>query len=400
MNTVDFGREYLLLGLRIDKHVDGFVDSYYGPEELSSVVQQEAKKSPHDLLENVNELIKTLPDQGFEDERHHFLNKMLTAMKTTIDILSGEDIEYLEKVKRLFDIEPKKISESHFITAVEQLDELYEGKGSLLERVEADRHKKKIPEDDVEIVMIKALSLAREKTLKIFSEILPPNETVEVKKVTNKPWSAYNWYLGKFQSRIDVNTDIPREWDRILYFASHEGYPGHHTERCVKEKVLYRGENRFEHAILLILTPELVISEGIADTGIDVIFPDERRRMEMELENFCPNPSDTSIEVLVNRWKCMKELYFKLSGNLAIKAHIDGWTDDEIFDYYIRQLGLPYSKERIHQTMKFIRNPLWTPYIFTYSFGQALIKQKFGEKPSPQNFSQLLTRPILPSDLE
>lgn len=400
MNTIDFSREYLLLGLRLNKHIDGFVDSYYGSEELSSVVQQEEKKTPLYLLENVTKLIKTLPDQGFEEDRQHFLNKMLTAIKTTIEILSGEDIEYLEKVKRLFDIEPKKISESHFITAIEQLDELYEGKGSLLERIETERDKKKISEEDAEDVMIKALSLTREKTKKILSEILPANETVEVKMVTNEPWSAYNWYLGKYHSRIDVNTDLPLEWDQILGFASHEGYPGHHTEHSVKEKVLYQDGNRFEHAILLILTPEAVISEGIANTGIDVIFPDERRRMEMGLEKFCPYPSDTSIEVLVSRWKCMNELSFKLSGNLAMQAHVDGWTDEEIYEYCTRELNIPYSKERISQWMKFIRNPLWAPYIFTYSLGEALIRRKFGNKPSPQDFSHLLTRSILPSDLE
>ncbi|MHA2203648.1 MAG: DUF885 domain-containing protein, partial [Candidatus Hodarchaeales archaeon] len=76
MHTVDFSREYLLLGLRINNHVDGFVDSYYGPEELSSVVQQEEKKTPQILLENVNNLIKTLPDQGFEEKRQYFLSKM------------------------------------------------------------------------------------------------------------------------------------------------------------------------------------------------------------------------------------------------------------------------------------------------------------------------------------
>ncbi|MHA2202393.1 MAG: hypothetical protein ACW991_01770, partial [Candidatus Hodarchaeales archaeon] len=340
------------------------------------------------------------PDQGFEEKRQYFLSKMLTAMKTTIEILLGEDIEYLEKVKRLFDIEPTKISESQFIIAVEQLDELYEGKGSLLERIEADRDHKKIPEEDAETVMIKALSLTREKTMKVLSEIFPANETVEVRMVTNEPWSAYNWYLGKYNSRIDVNTDLPLEWDQILSFASHEGYPGHHTEHSVKEKVLYQDGNRFEHAILLILTPEAVISEGIANTGIDVIFPDERHRMEMELENFCPHPSNTSIEVLINRWKCMNELSSKLSCNLAIQAHVDRMTDDEIIDYCTRQLDIPYSKKRISQWMKFIRNPLWAPYIFTYSLGEALIRRKFGEKPSPQDFSHLLTRPILPSDLE
>jgi len=398
MNVVDFGQEYLLLGLRINKHVDGFVDSYYGPKELSSLVQQEEKKSPQSLLESVNTLIKALPDQGFEEERHHFLDKIVSAMKTTIELLAGERIDYLDKVYRLFDIKPTMINEEHFTETIEQLDELYEGKGSLLERIEAGRLKKVIPTENIEKFMLEALSLTRVKTLELYRELLPASESVEVKIVANEPWGAYNWYLGNYKSRIDVNIDLPGEWDAILRTASHEGYPGHHTEHCIKEHLLYRGENRFEHGILLILTPEAVISEGIATTGLNVIFPDEQHRMEIEIENFCPNPADTNLEVLMKQGKCLMEL-FKITGNLAIRAHEDRWTDDEIYDYYSRQLGVPYTKERMDQWMKFIRNPLWAPYIFTYTYGEALIKRKFGEKPSAQDFFQLLTRPILPSDL-
>ncbi|MFW9903669.1 MAG: hypothetical protein ACFFFH_05010 [Candidatus Thorarchaeota archaeon] len=399
MKMNDFSREYLLLGLRINKHIEGFVDSYYGPEELSSIVQKEEKKSPKNLLETINKLIQALPDQSLIDERYRFISKSLSAMKTTIEILLGETIHYLERVYRLFDIRPEKTSESHLVDIVEQLDELYDGKGSLIERIEAEREKKTISSENADLIMLKALSITRDKTSETFSELLPIDENVEIQVVTNEPWSAYNWYLGNYKSRIDVNTDLPLEWDQILSFASHEGYPGHHTEHSVKEKCLYVDENRFEHAILLILTPEAVISEGIANTGLDVIFPDKKRRMEIEIENFRQNHSDTSPEVLIKRVKCLNEL-INLSGNLAIYAHVDGWTDDEIFDYCSRELNIPYTKERLHQWMKFIRNPLWAPYIFTYQYGEALIRRKFGEKPSPKDFSSLLTQPILPSDLK
>ncbi|MFX1506506.1 MAG: hypothetical protein ACFFDC_10365 [Promethearchaeota archaeon] len=398
MNIADFSRDYLLLGLRINKHIEGFVDSYYGPEELSTIVQQEEKKSPKNLLETVNKLIQALPDQSLIAERHRFISKSLSAMKTTTEILLGKTIDYLDKVYLLFDIKPEKTSESHLIDTVEQLDELYDGRGSLIERIEAEREKKTISIENAERIMLKALSITRNKTSETFSKLLPIDENVEVQIVTNEPWSAYNWYLGNYKSRIDVNTDLPLEWDQILSFASHEGYPGHHTEHSVKDKRLYIDENRFEHAILLILTPEAVISEGIANTGLDVIFPDEQHRMGIEIENFRPNSSDTPLEVLLKRVKCKNEL-FKLSGNLAIYAHVDGQTDDEIFDYCSRELNIPYTKERLQQWMKFIRNPLWAPYIFTYSHGEALIRRKFGEKPSIQDFSQLLSRPILPSDL-
>lgn len=90
----------------------------------------------------------------------------------------------------------------------------------------------------------------------------------------------------------------------------------------------------------------------------------------------------------------------KLSGfsnNVAIHAHVDGWSDDQLIDY-VSSFGF-YTKKYIQQQLKFIRHPLWSTYVFTYFIGESLIKKKFGSRPSPKDFETLLTRPILPSDL-
>ncbi|MHA1461436.1 MAG: hypothetical protein ACTSO8_08140 [Promethearchaeota archaeon] len=55
-------------------------------------------------------------------------------------------------------------------------------------------------------------------------------------------------------------------WTVLLLFASHEGYPGHHTEFSIKEQRLYQELNQFEHSILILHSPKLIISEGIANT--------------------------------------------------------------------------------------------------------------------------------------
>jgi hypothetical protein len=34
----DFGRSYLELSLEIEKHIEGYVDAYIGPEDLKSAV--------------------------------------------------------------------------------------------------------------------------------------------------------------------------------------------------------------------------------------------------------------------------------------------------------------------------------------------------------------------------
>ena len=33
-----FGKDYLLLGLRIGKLIDGYIDGYYGPQEIKELL--------------------------------------------------------------------------------------------------------------------------------------------------------------------------------------------------------------------------------------------------------------------------------------------------------------------------------------------------------------------------
>ena len=47
---------YLLLGLRLGKHIDGLVDGYYGPPELQANVDTEEPMPPDALLEEARAL--------------------------------------------------------------------------------------------------------------------------------------------------------------------------------------------------------------------------------------------------------------------------------------------------------------------------------------------------------
>ncbi|MFW9995459.1 MAG: hypothetical protein ACFFD4_25710 [Candidatus Odinarchaeota archaeon] len=396
MSLSDYGKQYLLLGLRIGKLIDGYVDSYFGPPELATMVNNEDSRSPESLLEISHSLLKDLPEQGFEEERNRFLEKVLNATVSSLEVLSGIQVPYLELVKRLFDIEPELIDDKVFFNAVDELENLYDGQGTLLERIEEARKLSSLSPDKVESSMKQGFEIAREKTLETFTELLPPEESISIKIVQDAPWSAYNWYLGNYKSRIDVNTDLPVQWNNILLLSCHEGYPGHHTEHAIKEKVLYIENNRFENAILLVHTPEAVISEGIGNTALNVLFSDEEIE-ELGLDQLCPEPEkEPPLEILVAR-KAASEKLAAFSGNLAIHAHVDGWTDDQLVKYAV-QFGF-ISEKRVRQQLKFIRDPLWSPYIFNYFFGRNLITAKFGARPDPQDFKTLLTKPVLPSDL-
>ena len=114
MDLNEFAKSYICLGLRINKHLDGYVEHYYGPPELKKMVDIEEKLSPIKLLKDCQNLEKSLPNQGFEQRRYRFLSKTLTAIDTILRILNGESFPYLEQSKKLFDMEPVLYDDAFF----------------------------------------------------------------------------------------------------------------------------------------------------------------------------------------------------------------------------------------------------------------------------------------------
>jgi hypothetical protein len=138
--------------------------------------------------------------------------------------------------------------------------------------------------------------------------------------------------LGNYTSRIDINVDIDQYWTNLLFFACHEGYPGHHTDRCVKDLILFRKNGYFENCVALIYTPEFVIYEGMGEVAQDVIF-DIMEIAEISFSNFCLNiDNNDDLETLIQPYE-IKRGFRGFNQNFAFHKHIDGWTDKKLFSY-------------------------------------------------------------------
>ncbi len=97
----------------------------------------------------------------------------------------------------------------------------------------------------------------------------------------DEPWWAFNYYLGDLRSRVVVNSDQQTTAADLVTLAAHEVYPGHHTERVVKEQLLVRDQGFLEESIQLVPTPQSLVGEGIAELGLEIVMDDE---LERELE--------------------------------------------------------------------------------------------------------------------
>jgi len=401
MKLSEYGIKFLHLALHVDKHNKGYVDFYIGPKKLRKIVDKEAITSPRKLLTDCKALQKDLFKQGYDKKRERYLEKMLVSMRTSIEILNGVEIPFKEQFLRLYDVDLQPVNESELDNLKEAFNAAYGGPGSLEKRMNDLRVRRTIPESKVFDLFKKALNITRERTKEVFVDLLPESEQINIELVKNNnnnkiKWTYYNWYLGNLRSRIDINPNFNMYWTLFLPAATHKGYPGHHTEFVAKEQRLYRELNQFEHSILLLNTPKLIISEGIAELAVNMLFS-YRDRVEISLREFCQDSSkESSFEALIAQGKVKGKMSLYLH-NLAYHALIDEWNEERLIQY-ATSFEI-FSQENIKNRIKLILNPVYSTTAFSYNIGNKLIINKYGEFPSVKNFRDLLINPILPSDL-
>jgi hypothetical protein len=390
----NFGCSYLQLVLEIDKHIDGYIDAYYGPVDLKTAVAATDKKDPVALLDNVAQLQAAIPQA--DSQRADYLTAALRAIDCTLRLLKGEPLAYTEEVSRLYDISPEPVAESRFEAAHRELDTLLPGRGSLAGRIEARRQRYFVRKAQI----LPLLELARAETRRRTAELvdLPDDEGVEIRLATNQPWGAYNWYLGNGRSLIEFNTDVPTSALGLLSTFAHEGYPGHHTESLLKEAHLYRQKGYAEQAAMLLHSPAAVIAEGIATHAVEIIFPDDSHH-QWTCDVLLPQAGIESEETAVQMARIAQashQLRY-VSGNAALRYHSGELSQEQTIDY-IQTYGLA-TPERAAKSFGFLSHPLFRSYIFTYTQGYDLIEQATSDAERTTLFRSLLTDQILPSQL-
>jgi len=397
-----FGEDFLLLALRIDKHNKGYIDFYFGPEKIKQIVENESLSSLNRLLSDSNALLKELGAQGYNKERERYLEKLLTAMKTSIETLNGSEISVKDQFTKLYDIDLQPANEAELNNLKEEFEDAYSGSGSLEERMDRLRITRKIPESKVYNFFKKAVEITRKRTKELFGDLLPDNERIIIDVVKNDgskekvKWSYYNWYLGKYISRIEINPNYQMYWTTLLQSTSHETYPGHHTEFVLKENRLYRELNQFEHSLLILHSPKLIISEGIANKAISILFSNQEVA-EIGLNEFCLDISkEVSLEELElqNLVKAKIPLFWY---NFAYHALVDRYDEKELMSYG-KNFEI-FSNEDLITGIERISNPVYSNNPLMYHIGNNIL-QSYGAVPSIKDFQNLLINPILPSDLK
>jgi hypothetical protein len=387
---VDLPERYVRLCLRVEPHIDGFVDAYVGPPEWKHEVEAEGPVDPARLRDEAAALLDELDGAGLEEDRSRWLRGQLEALECVTARLSGAEMGWADEVERCFGVRPTRTETSAFAEAHRRMDAALPGPGTLRERYIAWEERNAVPRDTLVPALARLKDVLGPRAHALAS--MPPEESVSYELVSGEAWLAYNWYQGEYRSRIEVNADLPISIVLLAALAAHEAYPGHHTERTAKDAQLLRGLGRVETSITIISAPEALISEGIATNAlVHALGTDPFAVVAEVLDGLDVSFDPAEVQQIDRAGEALEDV----GTNAAFMLNEDGAASEEV-EEYMRDWALA-SDRKAARAIAFFTEPSSRIYVSTYSDGRRLCKD-YADR-APGNFTRLLTEQLTVADI-
>lgn len=404
----ELAESYVKLVLEIGQYDGDFVDAYYGPEEWKFEGEKADTLPASNFIDRANKLLaqaRELDTSSFselEKARVAFFQKQLIAVRTKVEMMNGKVYSFDEEAQLLYDAQPPSFSTSYFDSLLTNLDNALPGDGDLPTRYNEYVNQFVIPKGKLDTVFQTAIAEGRKRTDTYFN--LPENENFVLEYVNDKSWSGYNYYQGKSQSLIQINTDFPIFIQRAVDLACHEGYPGHHVFNALLEQNLVDAKGWKEFSVYPLFSPQSLIAEGSANYGIAVAFPgDERVAYEKEVLFPLAGLDATKADEYYKVLGLMSKLNY--AGNEAARNYLNGDITREEAASWIEKYLL-YAPDRALQRTRFIDQ--YRSYVINYNLGKDLVanyvEAQGGTANQPEKrwaiFKELLSNPNTASTIQ
>jgi hypothetical protein len=178
----------------------------------------------------------------------------------------------------------------------------------------------------------------------------------------------------------------------LLRLTIHETYPGHHAERSSKEHLLVRGRGLLEETLVLVPTPQSLVSEGIAERAPNVLLEGDGGAALAAVIHDAGIEFDLAHALAVER---ALEPCTWAEVNAALMLHDAGASEAEALPY-LERWGLMTPKLAAH-LIRFFTEPTSRTYVMNYSAGRELCRSYVAGE--PERFRRLLTEQVRVSDL-
>ncbi|AZI57391.1 DUF885 domain-containing protein [Nakamurella antarctica] len=387
--------EYLKLGLRFDRVVEGYVDAYFGDPALKAQVAGEEQPDPAELGRQAAQLSAEVANTDLTPDRAAFITSHLDALAVGGAVLAGENLSFISEVHSYFQVEIAEIPTQDYEQAHQDVSDLIGGVGDLGDRLSALRAQEACPPELVEKAVATLAAALRERVVEP-TGLTGLDEHIGFEIERDVAWSGFNYYLGNFTSRVAVNADIGHRMSQLPVLVAHECYPGHHTEHCRKESLLVQQADQQEQTIFLVNTPQCLMAEGLGDLALTAaVGPGWARWAQGVLAGIGPTYDPDLAEALEIALRPLNTV----RQNAAIMLHDKGTDPDVVIAYMKRWLMVDEARAR--QMLRFMSDPLWRAYTSTYVEGERLLRPWLEARPVGQSaltrFQRLLDEPLTPS---
>lgn len=393
-------RFYVKCALWLGVHDPAFVDAYFGP----ATVKEEALTvavPPDRIAGYAVDLLATLdridPDRLEEAGRmrHTHLREMIRALNTRAGILAGEKLSFDAETEALYGVAATEDDPDWYGELHAALDALIPGDGDLSIRFQAFMDSFVITPDRLEPVFAAAFAESRRRTVERLP--LPAGERLEIGYAAGEPWEAFIRYLGDGKSLVRVNADLPVTIDRALAYACHEGYPGRHTMRTIREAALVHARGWIEHSVVTLASPLATVAEGAAVLAGEMIFPAPGRARFFE-EVLFPLAGVEAEDAGHFDAVVTASTALNLTGNARVaRGYLGGVLSREEACRYLQEILL-LDAEAAETRLRFIEE--FRAYPVALAEGYRIVRDYVGDGADRwERFVHALTEPELPGDL-
>ena len=274
----DIAEGYVRTSLKLAQHDPSLVEDWRGPASWRPGPRVPVAELLNEIVDLDRQLAIARSDISSAQEyvRGQYLAAQVAALRFAAERQLGRAASIDDQARDEFAITLPPLDHAAIARAHDALGRLIPGALPLAARLDALRKDTIVPRDRRGLVVGRALEACREATAAVIE--LPQDERVRGVFSGGLEWDAFARYTGNHVTDLDINDEVTLDLSRAFRIACHEGYPGHHVQYLLIERL---DEQRRWPELLLVpgFGPHLLLVEGAAEVGADLALPAARREV-------------------------------------------------------------------------------------------------------------------------
>ena len=355
----DIGRRLTALAIGIDQlerrlskgrgtlDSEGLVPIYLG-SDLVQPAEYSSWEEAHEWLEGLEQEARSYP----AGPRQRFLLDMIDSLRAAVQLFSGQELSFAEKLKRLVGVPAEPIEPERLEALQSELDSLLSGlgyrQGTLAERAARWEEERFVESDQLEPLFQRFMAEAQRRT---DERVFPTGDySLRLNLVQDVPYSAR---CNFEQGQMDLNADLRFTPSGLKHLVCHEVFPGHSTQLLYTLEAARRGESPPDVLLCTANTVVGAIQEGIGDQGIHLI-------------DWIETPDDAI-------YLTLRRLRTAAATSAAWYQMAEGWPLEKVRGF-LQETAFP-QETWLEGRLRFAAHPFRGPFIASYWFGDQAVRE-------------------------